>query len=91
MLSSYALWTLKGAIRQYCFVYIKPFNFVNLQNDVDAICHFRILNHIARRLQLEACDAGMNDSDADSNIGAEVTCIRIIRLYSYIYNLYKGR
>ena len=34
------LWTIiffKGAIHQYCFVYMKPFNFVNSQNDVNAI------------------------------------------------------
>ena len=28
---------LKGAIRQYCFVYIKPFNFMN---DIDAISSY---------------------------------------------------
>ena len=28
---------VKGTIRQYCFVYMKPFNFMNSQNDVKAI------------------------------------------------------
>ena len=34
---------LKGAIRRYCFVYIKPFNFVNSQNDVDAITSYPVI------------------------------------------------
>ena len=32
--------SLKGAIRWYCFVYIKPFNFVN---DVNAISSYPVI------------------------------------------------
>ena len=35
--------SFKGAIRRYCFVYIKPFNFVNSQNDVDAISSYPVI------------------------------------------------
>ena len=34
---------IKGAIRRYCFVYIKPFNFVNSQNDIDAILSYPVI------------------------------------------------
>ena len=35
--------TFKGAICRHCFVYIKPFNFVNSQNDVDAISSYPVI------------------------------------------------
>ena len=74
--------SIKGAIRQHCFVYIKPFNFVNSQNDVDAILSYPVMDHMAlqpRRLvesmnsenEREA-DPGQT-SDVDSNISVEVT------------------
>ena len=34
---------LKRAIHRHCFVYIKPFNFMNLQNDVDAISSYPVI------------------------------------------------
>ena len=39
--------TIKGAIRQHCFVYIKPFNFVNSQNDFNAILSYPVMDHMA--------------------------------------------
>ena len=34
---------VKEAIHQHCFVYIKPFNFVNSQNNVNAILSYLVI------------------------------------------------
>ena len=79
---------IKGAIHQYRFVYIKPFNFVNLQKVMmlAQFCHVQVLDHIG------AYGAGMNNenehqadpNDVDNNIGAEVT-YRINRIIGEHY------